>query len=78
MSSTERQPRRRRRSKTPGNTGSQGAAFEQLPWQQLRMPYNPTEPVNDEQLELIHDASLRILEQIGIDVLLPQARDIMV
>ena len=78
MSSTERQPRRRRRSKTPGNTGSQGAAFEQLPWQQLRMPYNPTEPVNDDQLELIHDASLRILEQIGIDVLLPQARDIMV
>lgn len=78
MSSTDRPSRRRRRNKTSDNSGSRSPAFEQLPWQQLRMPYNPTEPVSDEQLELIHDASLRILEQIGIDVLLPQAREIMV
>ena len=79
MSSTERRPRRRRhRSKASGNTGSQNSSFEQLPWQQLRMPYSPTEPVSAEQLELIHDGSLRILEQIGIDVLLPEAREIMV
>ena len=42
------------------------------------MPYTPTVVATDEQLELIHDGSMRILEDIGIDVLLPKARDMMV
>ena len=77
MSTNERKSRRGRRPKKSDSAVAQDSAFEQQPWQQLKMPYQPTEPVNDEQLELIHDASLRILEQIGIDVLLPRARDIM-
>ena len=42
MSATERKPRRGRRNKNSGNTTTQSAAFEQLAWQQLRMPYHPT------------------------------------
>ena len=78
MSTAERKSRRGRRQKKSVDNNTQSTNFEQLEWQQLRMPYRPTEPVSDEQLELIHDASLRILEQIGIDVLLPEAREIMV
>jgi len=42
------------------------------------MPIKPTEIADSEQLDLIHDGSMRVLEQIGIDVLLPQAREMMV
>lgn len=42
------------------------------------MPFDPANVASEEQLELIHDGSMRVLEQIGIDVLLPQARDMMV
>lgn len=66
---------RRRRPRRQSNTGVDTVA--QLPWQQLRLPYQPTEVATEEQLELIHDGSMRILEQIGIDVLLPQAREMM-
>ena len=41
------------------------------------MPFEPTAVANEEQLELIHDGSMRVLEQIGIDVLLPEARQMM-
>jgi len=35
--------------------------LSQLPWRQHRNPYGPIEVLNAEQLEKIHDASLRIL-----------------
>ena len=72
----EKRTPRRRRSKR--NTDSIPTSLSQLPWQQLRFPYKPTEVATDEQLDLIHDGSMRILEEIGIDVLLPQAREMMV
>ena len=69
----------RRTSRKRRSSGSAGAGkqFEQLPWQQLQMPFQPTSVASSEQLELIHDGSMRVLEEIGIDVLLPQARDMM-
>ncbi|MEM7333172.1 MAG: trimethylamine methyltransferase family protein [Chloroflexota bacterium] len=36
-------------------------------FRQLRNPLPPTEFLNEEKLEQIHDASMRILEEIGID-----------
>jgi trimethylamine--corrinoid protein Co-methyltransferase len=42
------------------------------------MPFAPTAIASEEQIELIHDGSMRVLEQIGIDVLLPKAREMMV
>ncbi len=68
-------PPRKVRRKRRTSTG--GSSFEQLPWQQLKMPFEPTAVANEEQLELIHDGSMRVLEQIGIDVLLPEARQMM-
>ncbi len=76
MTGKRRSSRRERRGQQDQPQAKFG--LEQAAWQQLKMPYQPTEPVSEEQLALIHDASLRILEQIGIDVLLPEARAIMV
>ncbi len=74
----DKKPRRRRRRSSGGSTESASAAFEQLPWKQHSMPFKPTDVATEEQLELIHDGSMRVLEQIGIDVLLPKAREMMV
>src|SRR5688572_33431850 len=48
----------------------------QLPWKQPRNLLPPVELVSADQLESIHEAALTILEEIGMDVLLPEARDI--
>jgi len=39
------------------------------------MRYKPTEVVSEDELESIHEASLRILEEIGMDFLDAEARD---
>ncbi len=49
----------------------------QLPWSQPRMTLEPSRILSDDQLEAIHQNSLRVLEEIGIDVLFPEARDIL-
>ena len=53
------------------------AAFTQASWQNLRNPYSPIEILRPDQIEAIHDTSMRILEEIGMDFLLPEARDIL-
>jgi len=60
---------RRRRSESTG-------AVTQLPWRQLRNPYAPAELLSADQVEAIHEASLTILREIGVNVLLPEAREI--
>ena len=42
------------------------------------MPYQPTNVVSDDELESIHDASMQILEEIGMDFLDPEARDLLI
>ena len=54
---------------------SRGGALKQLPWRSYRNPYKPIEAVSADQLEAIHNASLRVLEEIGIDFLDEPARD---
>ena len=41
------------------------------------MPYRPTEVVSADELESIHDASMRILEEIGMDFLDEDARSLL-
>jgi trimethylamine--corrinoid protein Co-methyltransferase len=48
-------------------------ALHQLPRRQLRNPYPFCEVLRAEQIEAIHDASLRILEEVGMDFLHPEA-----
>jgi trimethylamine--corrinoid protein Co-methyltransferase len=52
-------------------------AIPQRPWRRVRNPFPPLQAVSADELESIHDASLRVLEEIGIDFLLPEAREIM-
>ena len=54
---------------------SRGGALKQLPWRNYRNPYKPIEVISADQLEAIHNASLRVLEEIGIDFLDEPARE---
>jgi trimethylamine---corrinoid protein Co-methyltransferase len=53
---------------------SRGGSLKQLPWRNYRNPYKPIEVLSAEQVEKIHQASLKILQQIGIDFLDEPAR----
>src|SRR5262245_38036112 len=41
----------------------------QLPFQRVRNPYPPLALLSDDQIETIHQASMRILENLGIEVM---------
>jgi trimethylamine--corrinoid protein Co-methyltransferase len=60
-------PRRRPRRTAPG--------IRQLPWRRLVNPYRPIEILSADQVEAIHVASLRILDEIGMQVLGDRALD---
>jgi trimethylamine--corrinoid protein Co-methyltransferase len=49
----------------------------QRPWKQPRMPYKPVEVVSADELESIHQASLRVLAEIGMDFLDEEARNLL-
>ncbi|TKT79095.1 trimethylamine methyltransferase family protein [Aquamicrobium sp. LC103] len=68
---------RSRRGGRAGKRAGAGAAFEQPPFRQLRIPFPPTQIVSVDELEAIHLASLRVLKEIGVDVLHADARRIM-
>ena len=46
-----------------------GAGLRQLPWRNLRNPYKPIEVLSADHVEAIHQTSLRILEEHGIEFL---------
>jgi trimethylamine--corrinoid protein Co-methyltransferase len=59
----------RRRSNTRANLkSSRGTAFAQLPFKALKNPYRPMEIISADQVETIHQASLKILKEIGMRV----------
>jgi trimethylamine--corrinoid protein Co-methyltransferase len=62
-----------RRGRRPARAAG---AIEQLPFKQPRNRLPPVELVSADQLESIHEAALTILEEIGMDVLLPEAREV--
>ncbi len=61
--------RRRVRKKAPVDT----VAIRQIDRKQLRNRFAPIEALDQEQLEFIHDISLRILEEEGVEVMGDQA-----
>ncbi|MDP3898183.1 MAG: trimethylamine methyltransferase family protein [Mesorhizobium sp.] len=68
------------RSRSGGRAGKRAggaSAFEQPPYRQLKIPFKPTEIVSADELESIHLTSLRVLREIGVDVLHDGARKIM-
>ena len=44
--------------------------------QQPQLTLDPSRIVSDDQIEQIHRQSLRVLEEIGMDVVYPEAREI--
>ncbi|HEX9583785.1 MAG TPA: trimethylamine methyltransferase family protein [Gammaproteobacteria bacterium] len=69
---TRRNAGRRSRRKSSGPP-----AVAQRPRSRVRNPYRPIEVLSEDEIERIHDASLTILEEIGIAFLLPEALDIL-
>jgi trimethylamine--corrinoid protein Co-methyltransferase len=67
-----RTSRRRKRS----DPAERPVAVRQIDRKILRNRFAPLEPLDQEQLEFIHDISLRIVEQEGIEVLGDQALDL--
>jgi trimethylamine--corrinoid protein Co-methyltransferase len=52
-----------------------GGRLAQVPWRRLVNPYRPVEILSAEQVETVHQASLRILSEIGMEVLGDRALD---
>ena len=68
---TTRTARRPRRQTRPTRTAG---ALSQSAWEQLTYRRRPAEILSDDQVEAIHRAGLKILREIGIAVLCPDAR----
>lgn len=70
---------RRRRGRRRGNAAESGApaGLEQSPFRQPRLPFPPTELVSADELQSIHDASLDVLQEIGVDFMHEEARALL-
>ena len=75
MAEEEAGQRKRRGGRV--DTGGKVRPIEQRPYSQPRLRYAPTEVVSTDELEHIHLASLRILQEIGMDFLDPESRDML-
>jgi trimethylamine---corrinoid protein Co-methyltransferase len=69
---TRERPRRRGREERARSGAAPGPAKPQP-----RRPFPATPAVSEDQLQAIHDASMTVLEEIGIDVLHEEARAIL-
>ena len=69
-------PRRRRKSSRSEAATAQ-VSFPQLDRQVLRNRFAPVEPLDDEQMALIHEATMTLLEDQGIEVLGDMALDVL-
>ncbi len=77
MATAKDSARRRRSGGRSANRRGAGPTIRQLPWQ---IPVNsdaPTEPLTEEQVQAIHDGAMRVLEEIGIEFLNDESRDIL-
>jgi trimethylamine---corrinoid protein Co-methyltransferase len=54
-----------------------GTRVPQLPWTEVGNPYPPMEVLSADQLEAIHLTSLRILEELGIEVMSSRALGVL-
>ncbi|TGT90239.1 MULTISPECIES: trimethylamine methyltransferase family protein [unclassified Mesorhizobium] len=67
-----------RRERRRGRTGEAGSESSRKPnYRSLKNPFLPQPIFSDDQVASIHDTALRVLEELGIKVLLPQAREVL-
>ena len=71
----------KRRGRGGGRAGAAerrgSAVIEQMPWNPPVMTDPPVEPLRPEGVAAIHDGAMRILEEIGIEFLNPEAIEIL-
>ncbi|MEM1236830.1 MAG: trimethylamine methyltransferase family protein [Pseudomonadota bacterium] len=77
MSDTAAPTRRRRSGGRAGNKRGSGPAVHQMPWRLIENTDQPTEPLTEEGVHAIHDGAMRILEEIGIEFLNDEGREIL-
>ncbi|MEO0677847.1 MAG: trimethylamine methyltransferase family protein, partial [Pseudomonadota bacterium] len=77
MSDTAAPTRRRRSGGRAGNTRGAGPVVKQMPWRQIVNTDRPTEPLSEEGVAAVHDGAMRILEEIGIEFLNEEGREIL-
>ena len=69
---TDSRRRKRQRRQRPSQ-----AKIDQLPFEQVENYFSPVDILSEDQLNRIHHASLDVLEDIGINFLLDEAREIL-
>ncbi|MBM3571147.1 MAG: methyltransferase, partial [Alphaproteobacteria bacterium] len=57
------------------STRRSSSGFAQAPWRRLASPYPPMEILSADQVEAIHDASLDVLERLGMEFMHDGALD---
>ncbi len=74
----DQQPEIRDRPRRRGREDRRGAhEANATPKPQPRLPFQPVAVVSADELEAIHEASLKILEEIGMDVLHAEAKEVL-
>ncbi len=68
---------RRRRGGRRARIAERGPSNPQRPFRQPRLPWHPVSAITDDRLEAIHEASLRVLRDVGMDMLHHEARTIL-
>ncbi len=66
-----------RRSKSARSRKDEYHKVEQTPWRRFRNPHPPIDILSPDQLDAIHDSSMRVLSEIGIKVLCGRSRSIL-
>lgn len=46
---------------------ARSSAIAQLPWRSVENPYGTLQVLDDDGLEAVHNASLRVLAELGVD-----------
>lgn len=70
----QRRGRGRRRER---NRESADPSITQVPWKQPRRHFEATDLITEDQLELIHETSLQILQEMGVEFLDQETRDVL-
>src|SRR5579863_2428180 len=66
-----------RKSRERSRARRTAGVLHQLPWRSVTNPYAPLEMLSAEQLEAIHLMSLRILEELGMELMSVRARELL-
>ncbi|MEM8949063.1 MAG: trimethylamine methyltransferase family protein [Pseudomonadota bacterium] len=74
---TDRETRRRGGGRRRRETETAALAARAVDYRHLINPFEPARVYSDDQIEQIHQTALRVLEELGVKILLPAARTLL-